>query len=246
MDKGEVKELKERLRQEVWDLMERLNVARFPRPVYGRIPNFVGSEAAAGKLRLLECFRTSKVIKVNPDSPQHPVRANALRDGKLVLMPTPRLKEGFILLDPSRIPDDVVGYASSIKGSFELGERVDLWSIPKVDLVVVGSVAVNTKGVRLGKGGGYAELEYAILRELGCVSRSTKVITTVHHTQVLDRDIPHELHDLVVDVIVTPTGVVSIDAAVFEKPAGVYWELVTESLLRDIPVLRELKARLRR
>lgn len=30
--------------------MEEMNIARFPRPVYGRIPNFVNSEVAARNL----------------------------------------------------------------------------------------------------------------------------------------------------------------------------------------------------
>lgn len=245
-ERGSVKDLKRKLRQEVWDLMEKLNVVKFPRPVYGRIPNFIGSEVAASRLRSLECFRVAKVVKVNPDSPQHPVRVSALRDGKIVLMPTPKLKEGFILLDPNHIPTNMVEYASSIRGSFELGEKVDLWSIPKVDLIVVGSVAVNLKGVRIGKGGGYAELEYAILRELNCLSKSTKVVTTVHDVQVLDRELPHEIHDLVVDVIVTPTRIINVDSPPYEKPSGIYWELVTDEILNDIPVLREIKTRLRK
>lgn len=236
-----VKGIKKQLRYEIWNLMEELNIAGFPRPVHGRIPNFLGANIAANKLRLLSEFKSSKVVKVNPDSPQHHVRLNALIDGKLVLMPTPKLREGFILLDPSKIPNRLFNYASSIKGALELGEKVSLSSLPKVDLIVVGSVAVNVRGVRLGKGGGFAELEYAILKEVKCIDDSVKVITTVHDVQVLNREIPLEPHDLVVDVIVTPSKIINV-INTFKKPEGIYWDLVTESMLREIPILKELKS----
>ena len=45
-------------------------------------------------------------------------------------------------------------------------------------------MAVGVNGVRLGKGLGYAELEWAILVELGVVSERTLVLTTVHEDQV--------------------------------------------------------------
>ena len=43
-----------------------------------------------------------------------------------------------------------------------------------MDLVVCGSVAVNRSGVRLGKGGGYADLELALLVEPGLVSNQNR------------------------------------------------------------------------
>ena len=46
-------------------------------------------------------------------------------------------------------------------------------------------------GYRLGKGGGYADLEYAMMRSLGFIDESTPVITTVHDCQIVD--IPDEL-----------------------------------------------------
>lgn len=235
-----VKDVKRAIRYEVWGLMEREGIARFPRPVYGRIPNFVGAEVAALKLTLMDIYRRSKVVKVNPDSPQSHVRLLALRDGKLVLMPSPRIKAGFILLDPSRIPGDLIRYASTIKGAFELGEEVDLSNIPKIDLIVIGSVAVNVYGARLGKGEGYAELEYGILRELNVVTELTPVVTTVHDIQVVNHEIPVEPHDLVVDYIVTPTKVIKTKPK-YSKPRGIYWDLITEEKLNEIPVLRRLK-----
>ena len=39
--------------------------------------------------------------------------------------------------------------------------------IPHLDMLVLGSVAVSESGLRIGKGEGYADLEYAILRAKG-------------------------------------------------------------------------------
>ncbi len=86
---------KEAVRNHIWTIREELNIARFQRPVYDRIPNFVGSEEAVKRAVSIECFRNSRVIKVNPDSPQRPVRRILLEKGKTLLMPTPRLKTVF-------------------------------------------------------------------------------------------------------------------------------------------------------
>ena len=56
-----------------------------------------------------------------------------------------------------------------------------------VDLVVVGSTAVcPTSGARVGKGEGFAELEWGILSLQGNLdAQKTLVVTTVHDCQVL-------------------------------------------------------------
>ena len=56
----------------------------------------------------------------------------------------------------------------------------------KVDLVVVGSVAVDRRtGRRIGKGEGFADLEWALAASNhgGAVSKNTLVATTVHDCQ---------------------------------------------------------------
>ena len=53
-----------------------------------------------------------------------------------------------------------------------------------VDLVVMGSVAVGEDGARLGKGGGFADLEYALAAAAGLIGPHTVTVTTVHEIQV--------------------------------------------------------------
>ena len=102
---GEVLELdKDAIRRRIWSLMEESGVSRFPKPVIGRIPNFEGSERAAQRLVRQHGFQKANAVKVNPDSPQTHVRRSVLLSGKLLIMPSPRLRKGFIVLDPAKIP----------------------------------------------------------------------------------------------------------------------------------------------
>lgn len=192
-------------RERIWSEMERSRIAVFPLPCRGRIPNFIGAEAAAEKLRRLEEWKKAKVIFVNPDSPQRKVRENALKDGKILIMASPRLKKGFILVNPA----DVRGkehFASTIKGAFKCG--VEVCDFPKPDLIVQGSVAVDMLGHRLGKGRGYGDTEIKTLKRMFGV---VPIVATVHDIQVVE-DVPFEEKDEKVSMIVTPTRVIHVSS----------------------------------
>ncbi len=236
---------KQELRERIWRLLEERDIADFPRPVYGRIPNFKGADQACLRLAQLDLFRRARVVKVNPDSPQRKIREICLREGKILIMPTPRIRNGFLLLDPRKIPPYAYTEAATIKGAYRWGQPVKPWDLPRVDLVVIGSVAVNKRGVRLGKGEGYAELEWGILAECGKVDENTPVVTTVHDVQVIDDEIPVDPYDLPVDLIVTPTRVIEVNRTL-PKPRGIYWNLLPKEKLEAIPVLKELRARSRK
>ena len=83
-------------RQRVWDTLSAEGVARFPFPPHGRIPNFAGAEMAVVRLLDIEQWKSATAIKVNPDSPQRPLRAEALRRGITVFVPAPRLRGGIL------------------------------------------------------------------------------------------------------------------------------------------------------
>jgi 5-formyltetrahydrofolate cyclo-ligase len=223
--------------------LEQRKIARFPRPVFHRIPNFVGAEEAAMRVVSLKEFEESTTVKVNPDAPQRRVRLETLSHRKLLLMPAPRLRSGFILLDGSSL-NAQLELASTIRGAFMLGKAVPLGRLPKIDLVVVGSVAVAKDGARIGKGDGYSEMEYAILRELGLVSESTPIITTVHELQIVE-SVPLEDHDIAVDYIVTPRRVLATNSTK-PRPSGILWDRVTPEMVSRMPVLGELREKRKR
>ena len=234
------------IRQRIWDLMEEKDIARFPRPVHHRIPNFEGADKAAQRLSTLPEFTAAKCIKVNPDTPQRPVRHAVLEQGKILLTPQPRLRTGFFsTIEMAALPSSVqVEQCTSSKGVAKWGTPVSLNDEYTVDLVVVGSTAVCPKtGARVGKGEGFAELEWGILSAQGNLNAATTlVVTTVHDEQVVD-DIPAgslTKHDVPVDVIVTPTKVIRVPNRA-PKPSGIFWDLLSPQKLGQIRVLRQLK-----
>jgi 5-formyltetrahydrofolate cyclo-ligase len=154
-------------------------------------------------------------------------------------MPTPRLRRGFMMLDPHKIPRYALRKASTLRGAFKYGRICTVSELPAVDLIVVGSVAVSRDGVRIGKGGGYSEIEYGILRELRLVDEETPIFTSVHDLQIID-SAPREPHDLAVDVIFTPRMTLEIERK-HPRPKGILWRRLTEAQIREMPILKELK-----
>ncbi len=229
---------KQSARQAVWDRLQAEKLAAFPFPPHGRIPNFKGAKDAA--LRLLDEpeWRDAKRIKVNPDSPQKYVRAEALRRGIVVYVPTPKLKAGFLKLDPAKIPYDAINDASQMSRCAKWAEPVPLKDLPQMDAIVTGCVAVTDTGRRAGKGAGYSDIEFAILRELG--HDAVPVATTVNDVQLVVA-FPVESNDLPLTVIATPTRTIRVQAPP-PPPTGIEWNRLTDQDLQDMPVLMELKA----
>ena len=224
-------------RQWVWDRLSAEGVARFPFPPHGRIPNFAGAEVAAVRLLDIEPWKSATVIKVNPDSPQRPVRAEALRRGIAVFVATPRLRGGFKKLDPHRISPDKIDEAVSLSRGDRWSEEVALADMPGLDAIVCGSVAVTRDGRRCGKGEGYSDLEFAILRELG--HPLVPVATTVHDLQVVD-SVPRDPTDQPLSVIATPTHAIRIKRP-SAAPTGIDWTRLSAEDLEEMPILADLK-----
>ena len=229
---------KQTLRERVWDELEESGEARFPFPPHGRIPNFAGADEAADRLAETEAWQTAETVKANPDAPQLPVRRAALRQGKTLYMAVPRLRDEqcFLELDPEKVDD--IQHATTVGGSAEAGVPVGPEEMPDIDLIISGSVAVTEAGERVGKGEGYSDLEFAVLREFGLVDDDTATATTVHEMQVAEVDVPTSSHDVPMELVVTPER--TIEAPTGEKPSGIDWEQAGERV-EEIPVLDRLQ-----
>lgn len=219
-------EAKQRVRERIWRTLEREGAARFP-GARGRIPNFRGAEAAAERLAQLPEWQAAGVLKCNPDAPQLPVRRRARRDGKTLYMAVPRLAEDKPFV---RVAGD-----PTIRKALAEGVPARVEDLGHVDLVVCGTVAVNHAGVRVGKGGGYSDLELGLLVEAGLVDDATTIVTTVHPLQLLDQDLPEAAHDVRVDIIVTPNDVLRTHPR--RRSPGVLWEHLDDETIEAIPVL---------
>ncbi len=237
---------KDRLRDRIWQKLvsDEVNVG----PVDSRIPNFAGADLAALHLSRLDAWKNARVVKCNPDPPQIPVRLRALYDGKILYAPVPELTKGFpfVRLDPAVLEAKGVQFelAAVSQGFVEHGEPVEFEEMETLDFVVVGCVAVSDAGGRTGKGGGFADLELGIFRELGKVTPATPVATTVHSVQLVDPALlPMLDHDSPLDYIATEQGVIATRTQM-ARPTGVAWDHVQADQYASIPFLNDLRARI--
>jgi len=231
---------KDQVRRAVWRAMDREGVSRFP-GAEGRIPNFAGAKLAAQKLAAHRLWKRAKVIKANPDSPQTHARRLALEEGKTLVMAVPRLRDQhpFRLLDPKRLTKAQVREAATIKGALKHGRIVAIEEIPEIDFVLCGSVAVNLSGGRLGKGGGFSDLEYGLLIEEAKIDDHTHVATTVHPIQILREHLMLTDHDLPVDLIATPRAVIEVER-MYKRPRGILWDHLQPPQIHEIPALERM------
>ncbi len=237
---------KDILRSEVWSLLEERSVSIGP--TWSRIPNFIGADKAAQRLAELQIWKTSTIVKSNPDSPHIPVRLRALEDGKLVYVPVPELVKDypFIELDPNILQRNGIPYeeVAPIEGAMEHGRKVGFQDMKPFDLAVVGCVAVSRNGGRTGKGGGFADLEMGIFREIGLVNADTPIVTTIHSLQIKEDElIIMDAHDTPLDWIITPDEVIETQTLI-AQPEGVNWDTIQSDQYENIPFLLSLKSTL--
>ena len=229
---------KDEIRHKIRTRLRLSGVVRFP-GVESRVPNFVGAERAAQLLRELPMWKRARVVKIDAEAPLLPLRRAALREKKIVYLTVPRLcgERCFVELDPEKLGSKVLR-AASLKGAIQFGRLVAPHEMRTVDLIVCGSVAVTRQGARLGSGGGYCDLEYALLRTEGKIREYTPILTTVHPLQIIDERLPMRGHDIPVDFLVTPGQVIAAPS-LHPRPRGVIWEILHEDKIRSIPLLRK-------
>ncbi len=231
---GQGGQAKQAIRERVWSLLEDRGAAE--PGVRGYIPAFEGADEAARRLAGLPAWRDARVLKVVPDRAQLAVRIRALQSGKLVYMAAPKLAtpEPFYVLDPSALSVPP-GEAAEPAVAARVAPMADVEAMRPVDLVVVGSVAVNQHGARLGKGAGYSDIELGLLAEAGLVTGQTAICTTVHELQVLGEELPELVHDFRVDLIVTPERAIWCGEP---KRAGrLIWDELSPEQIATIPAL---------
>jgi 5-formyltetrahydrofolate cyclo-ligase len=229
-----IDQAKQAIRTQVWDLLVAERVVE--RGVHGYVPAFTGAAAAADRLAELPEWQAAKVVKAVPDRAQQPVRDRAVRDGKLLYVAVPRLAAElpFFVVDPEE-PAAAPTDAASREHAAHHARKVGVADMRRIDMVVCGSVAVNRRGSRLGKGAGYTDIAVALLQEAGRIGPSTVIVTTVHSLQVIEGPIPETEQDFSVDLIVTPDEVIQCEPA--RRPTGLYWNNLTAAKIAAIPVL---------
>ncbi|KAK7913036.1 hypothetical protein WMY93_013247 [Mugilogobius chulae] len=107
-----------------------------------------GASTACAKVTELQVFTKAAEIKVDPDKPLEEARFVILQAQKTLLVPTPRLRTGLFnkITPPPEATKKLLRICSSSQGVKDFSVPVDLEAKMKVDLVIVGSVAVSEKG----------------------------------------------------------------------------------------------------
>ncbi|XP_022162747.1 uncharacterized protein LOC111028416 isoform X2 [Myzus persicae] len=241
---------KKDIRQKVWEFMEENSLVIFPKPCFNRIPNFKGCNNVSLLLEKLEEFKKAKTVQVTPDKAQETARFLTLNWGKRLLVPLLRLKEGLLqnvslpFAEPSA---KMLRSASTQKGLRKWGNKLitlDQNNDVHIDMIILGSVAVDKKGRRIGIGNGFCDLEFVILSSLNMVTDNTVVVTIVHDVQVFDT-LPTDIfkpYDVPVDIIITSNEIIRVENRL-DRPKDVFWNYISKRRLLEMPPLQLLRTK---
>ena len=236
-------------REQVWSQLR--NVARpdsrFAWDFGEFIADYEGSDDGAERLLELADDCDCETWLVTPDNNLDPLRERLIERETSYLMPSYGIRRGFLSLTPTSVPEGQAPFAATLDGMNRFADRVSLDVLEAdyrpLDIMVTGASFVTPDGLRMGKGHGYFDLEWAMLRQIGLVNEDTVVVAAVHDVQALsDDEAADEMaadHDTVVDYVVTPTETAHVKNPP-PKPSGIYWELLSETEIHAIPPLEEL------
>lgn len=212
-------------RVHMWEQLEAAGAGA--RSIRGRVPRFDGFERAAERLLELPQLRGAKQVRIGREAVLEPVRRLALAQGMTVYVPTWHLRRGLRRIEPE---------APWATGPSAL---VPLAEVPTLDAFVVAALAVARDGYFVGPGGGWADLEHTILRELG--HGPMPVYTIAHPTQLV-RWFPAYEHDVPVSAYATPEGATTLENPP-PAPRRIEWTRLARERLGDVPILKTLRAR---
>lgn len=162
------------------------------------------------RIRDLDEFTAAKCVFCAPDAVLKGVRETVLREGKVLAVALPRI-EALLEIGGDRVyPHAEISRATTIRGFKKYGRPLET----VVDLFVQGSVAVDRSGNRLGKGRGYGDREYQILKDMGLLREGTRVLTVVHELQIVE-DLAKLMKesDVRVDYVLTESGIMKTEEA---------------------------------
>lgn len=83
------------------------------------------------------------------------------------------------------------------------GERLGPDAVAEADVVLLPGLAVDTRGMRLGRGGGSYD---RALARLEAADARPALVVLLYDTEIVER-VPEEAHDRPVQAVVTPSGV---------------------------------------
>lgn len=235
---------KSAFRLKTWTLLRKVAKpdSRFHWDFSRFIADFHGSRKCTERIRRMEIYRKAKLLFITPDNCLESLREACIRDGKSYLMTPYAIERNIFLLSRRNVPRGKEELSSTLDGAERFAKPMSLGQVKKlgrVDLLLTGASAVNTEGVRYGKGHGFFDVEWAMFRDLGMADESTPIIAVTHDCQVTAQKFPVSENDTIIDYIVTPSGVIRVKTQ-RKKPRGIDWKLLPAEMFARIPPLQEL------
>lgn len=239
------------IRERVWEELRKVALpdSRFHYDFSSFIPDFKDSRDAIQRVLELDVYKNADSIFITPDNCLRPLREAALWDRKSVFVTSYGIRRGVYALCPDDLCQEEFKYASTLEGMEDVGSSHSLKRLcdypydnpVKIDLMITGTGAVSTSGVRFGKGHGFFDIEWGILYSIGCVDLDTPVVTVAHNCQVIeDVELKPDIFDTVSDYVATPTTMIKVENVV--KPSvGIVWDRLMDGMLEVIQPLRELQ-----
>ena len=196
---------------------------------------------SAEQVRRLPCYRQVRQIFVSPEPALEQIRINCLVDGKMLIMSSPGMKQGFFLLAPFTIPFRDLGYAVSMRGLAKYGKKLDMSAVKElaVGLFVTTCLTVDKGGGQLGDGNGFFDLAYSIFSVQGGVAENAVVCAVVGEEQINTGFLPQDPWDVKADFIVTRKEIIPTSAEK-DVSADILWEILPEKRIRKITPLWQL------
>jgi len=195
----------------------------------------------AERLRRTPWYRERRVFFVSLSPLLHQVRINVLADGKTLLMPSPSLRQGFLVFPARSVPFGKIPQAVTPKGAVRFGRRLtggELRQWP-VAVAVAEALLVDRRGVRLGAGDGFFDLALGILAAWQGLSEDLVTVACLAAAdRLIDGPLPAEPFDVPVQVAASHEGVVALDVA--PPSPRIWWEYLDRRRIRRIDPLWKL------
>jgi 5-formyltetrahydrofolate cyclo-ligase len=168
-----------------------------------------GASASAGTGFTVAGYQPVGSEPGGPDLPE--TLARALPPGGRVLLPVlcPDLSLDWAVYQPAAAGGDRRPVRSATDPP---GPRLGVTGIGLAGLVVVPALAVDRRGIRLGRGGGSYD------RALARLAPGARVVALLHDGELVSEDLPGEPHDRPVSAVITPgAGLVRLP---LDRPAA--------------------------
>lgn len=197
----------------------------------------------AEKLRQLSFYRTAAALYVTPSALLSQVRINSLLDGKVLVCPTPSLKNGFFLLRPYTIPFTRLSYAVTPKGMDEYGEILTAGkqvSDVCIGLSVVDCLAADRLGCMIGDGKGFYDLSMAILSAWKVIAAGHRTVAVLEEKAIVDDPVDAAPWDCFADLLMTERQILTLDGSEKGNNLPLFWDRLPERRIRKITPLWKL------